>query len=115
MNKEINAEEAFDCIYYLLQRYPWLIEYKGKLDASVEHEAVAFLLQLAQCQVDAWGDLSTQARITVSGLLVDFMIKLRQPDSVFRSTKWYVAVESEPWQQALTVIDHEIRRSFPPH
>lgn len=112
---EIGAKQVFDCMYYLLQRYPWLGKQNKKLHADAEHEAVTFLLRLAQHDVDTWGDLSEPARETASALVLDFMIKLRQPESRYSTSKWLVNVDSAPWQQALTVIEHEIRRGYPQH
>ncbi|MGH1447901.1 MAG: hypothetical protein ACRBBM_00550 [Pseudomonadaceae bacterium] len=115
MDKEINASQAFDCMYYLFRQFPWLAQQEPKMEAAAEHEAVTFLLQLAQGQHTSWGELPAVVRGTVVGLTMDFMIKLQDPQSALSRATWVVDAGSEPWQKALAVIAHEIQRSFPPH
>ncbi len=114
MKKTINAETAFDLVYALFQHYPWLLGEKSlsPLEQSVEHEAVKFILSLAKSDIRNWGNTNEETQNVVSGLLLDFLVKLKQPD-IYGATLWEVSVKAEPWQQALEIIACEIRKAHP--
>lgn len=114
MKKTINAEAAFGLVYALFRHYPWLLGAKNlsPMEQSVEHEAVRFILSLAKGDMRNWGNTSKETQNVVSGLLLDFLVKLKQPN-VYGATLWEVSDKAEPWQQALEVVACEIRKAHP--
>ncbi|KHS86776.1 hypothetical protein H2Y56_14540 [Pectobacterium aroidearum] len=115
MKKMVNAETAFAMTYALFQKHQWLLG-TGKLkplDQSAENEAVRFLLAASKGKVNGWGKLNKEAQNVVSGLLLDFLAKLKLPNSPYASSIWEVSADAEEWQQALEIIAFEIRKAHP--
>lgn len=113
MKKMVNSEAAFNLVYALFQRHPWLLGSKnlGPLKQSVEHAAINFLLSFSKGKVDDWGKTDIETQNVVCGLLLDFLAKLKMPQSPFAGSIWEVSSQAEPWQQALEIIACEIRKS----
>ncbi|WP_036204694.1 hypothetical protein [Marinobacter sp. MCTG268] len=109
----IDAERAFDLMYELLKAHPWLN--KGgtmtSSDAIAEQEAIAFLA--AGDLSRQWGDCGAAARRVVNSLLIDFMVKLRDPESPISRSSWEIDTDQPEWRQALCVISAEISMSHP--
>ena len=110
----VDSEAAFGLFYELLKAKPWLLNTGRPMRAVPEAEsgAIAFLLQLAAGNASDWGNLDDDARDTASALLMDFFIKLRQPNSPLSGKRWEVAA-AEPWQQALEIVARQLRLAHP--
>lgn len=107
---QIDAERAFDLMFFLIQEKPWLIA-PGLVqdsDAAFEEEALNFLLSLDAAT--GWGDCSKQAQRLVATLLTDFMTKLKGP---FSRRHWQVSADLAPWLQAVQIICVETLGSHP--
>jgi len=114
MERSVDADGAFELMFELLKARPWLRE-AGTMtpeDAPAETEALAFLL--AAQTANGWGDCSLAARRVAGSLIIDFMLKLRQPGSHLSQTVWQVPANRPAWQQALHLVAQQIGKQSPP-
>ncbi len=109
----ITSEKVFDGLYALIKAKPWLVDTEPCFDESAEKDAIRFLLLLQGGAVNGWGNLPSNVRGTVVGLILDFLAKLRMPESIFSNAVWQVSAKVLPWQQAMEVVAQEIKRSHP--
>ena len=111
--KTVDAETAFALFFKLFKAHPWLNS-AGTMTEQDEHaEAEALDFLLTANFANKWNGCSEPARRVVNGLLLDFMLKLQSPESVISRSSWEVSDGQPEWQQALQIIDIEIRRSHP--
>lgn len=112
---QINTEEAAELLYGLFQGNTWLLSVSPVRhdDAEVEHQALRFILDVAEQGVRDWGQASQAVKETVSLLMMDFLAKLMHPQSPFANRTWLVDAEALPLEQSLQVVAEEIRRAHP--
>lgn len=112
---EVNAEQAAEWLYGLFQQNTWLLEEKPVRHSApdVEHQAIGFLLSVAEQGVNGWGAASQEVKETVSLLMMDFLAKLMHPQSPFANREWPVNPAASTMEKILSIIAAEIRRSHP--
>lgn len=109
----VDAKKAFSLMLDLFKSQPWLNE-PGIMtpdDATAEGEAVAFLLTAGTA--DGWGNCTPPARRVANSLLIDFLGKLKHPESPLKRNTWMVSAGAQNWQKALEIVGQEIRKAHP--
>lgn len=110
---KIDANKAFELMYELLKKKPWLNSagIMSDADRPFEEAALMFLIKLETAT--SWGDCPEPARRVANSLLIDFMAKLSGP---YAQHVWKVPSGLSPWRQAAKLIRdeiHEIHRRLP--
>lgn len=111
----LNADDAFSAMFELFKAKPWLVgkEDLTEMNPLAENEAISFILSITSGAPDGWGNISKDAKNVVTSLMMDFIAKLRMPNSPFSKVTWQVPAGLAPWQQALEIIAYEIRQAHP--
>lgn len=111
--KTINSEDVFAGMYELLKAKPWLTKVEPILKHNSHQFVTDFLREVRDGESNDWGGTPVKLKGAVYGVIMDFMLTLQHPESVFNSVTWQVDITYLPWQAALDVLVQEIKLSDP--
>ncbi|WYX07956.1 hypothetical protein WJ973_25425 [Achromobacter xylosoxidans] len=119
--KTVDSHAAFVLMVGLLQAIPWIVHNpsQGLPSISVRDErraeaiTVIFVICRSRC-LNGWPPRThADTRATVSYLLMDFMVKLKDPQSDFSARSWDVPDDQPAYIQALEILESEVLRPHP--
>lgn len=112
---EVGAAQAAEWLLAMFQQDAWLLAVPPARhdDADIEHQAVSFILAVAEQGASDWGENSQAVKETVTLLMTDFLARLMHPQSPFATRTWQVTASASPQEKVLEIIAGEIRRSHP--
>lgn len=105
----------------LIQAIPWIVHNPslGLPSVSVRNErraeaiTVIFVICRSRC-LNGWPPRTrAHTRATVSYLLMDFMVKLKDPHADLSRRSWNVPADQPAYIQALEILESEVLRSHP--
>lgn len=119
--KSVDAKLAFELVFGLLQKAPWIaLNASATLpDVAVmkQHQTDAVNLILRICEtgtLTGWPPKTPRdTQATASYLLIDLTFRLLDPASPLSAVTWEVPVDQPPHQQALRIVRQEVQRSKP--
>lgn len=119
--KTVDSHAAFVLMVNLVQAIPWIVHNpsQGLPSISVRNErrseaiTAIFVICRSRC-LNGWPPRThADTRATASYLLMEFMVKLKDPRSDFSKRSWDVSADQPAYIQALEILESEVLRPHP--